>query len=135
MVKSYGILLAFIIQIESFHFQIFMCPFDRKPTITFANPANLELPQNVEGILCPRAFTSNGNTMLSQFWWQSLASFLTGTLCCFWHGIIFNLPTNVYSTVMFCWSGWSASLRVLLLTRALAYSSVGGRIQNDFQNS
>lgn len=99
MVKSYGILLAFIIQIESFHFQIFMCPFDRKPTITFANPANLELPQNVEGILCPRAFTSNGNTMLRE-------NPVLMTITC----LIFNW----YTVLLLAWYNFQSAHKCLL---------------------
>lgn len=34
-----------------------MCPFDRKPAITSGNPTDLELSQNVKGLLYPKAST------------------------------------------------------------------------------
>lgn len=50
MFENYDFLHAFAIQIEINNFQISMCLFDRKPTITSGNPANLEFSPNVEGL-------------------------------------------------------------------------------------
>lgn len=61
-----------------------MCPFDRKPTTTSGNPTDLELSQNVKGILCPEASVPYQNTKLRENPMPMAVTdfILIGTRCC-----------------------------------------------------
>lgn len=115
----------------------FLCPFDWSPLSSLEILITLNFPQMSKAYFVQKHSHLIGTQSAekSQFWWQSLPSFLTGTLCCCWNDTIFNPPIAVYSAVMLRWTGSSASFRGLLLTWILAHTSVVGRIQNGFQKS